>query len=128
MKLVIFIKFISYRKKLYVIFLVSFFTSVKKMHPGYNGGSCFMFIFTSSRVLQSHVPATTRIQYCSLAPLSGQYINALYKRSTISSRRMKRVIDISTRITIIGSSSVDISVICMEAILSSVFFFFCDVR
>jgi hypothetical protein len=92
------------------------------MHMSHNGGGCAMFLLICSCVLQNRELATTRIQYCLLVPLSVQHISALYKSSTISSRRMKRVIDISTRITIIHSSSVDISVTRMETILSSVFF------
>lgn len=97
----------------------------------HNDGICSTLLLMSSCVFQSLGLATTRIQCCSLAPLSVQCLSALCKRSTISSRRIKRVIDISTRITTTNNSSVDISVTRVEAILSSPFFVcvcVCEVR
>jgi hypothetical protein len=74
-------------------------------------------------VLQSRGLATTRTPFSSPAPLSVCCSEAPYKVPTISSRRIRES-SISTRITTIDSSRVDISVTSLEAIVG-LFSFVC---
>jgi predicted secreted protein len=78
-------------------------------------------------VFQSPGPGTTRTPFCLPVLLSQHCIAALYKVPTISSRRIKQS-SISTRITTIDSSSVDISVTSLEAIFGLFSFVFVCVR
>jgi hypothetical protein len=92
-----------------------------------NVDSFFPLFYRYFLVLQSPGPATTRTRSSSPVLLSQRCTDALYKASTISSRRIKES-SISTRITTTDSSIVDISVTSLEAIVGLFSFVFVCVR